>query len=65
MSILRSVMLTTEGTLRWNLDPEQEHSDFELWSALTDVCMKKKIEQLPGQLDLKVSESIPEIRECC
>ncbi|XP_022358423.1 multidrug resistance-associated protein 4 isoform X3 [Enhydra lutris kenyoni] len=45
------------GTMRKNLDPFNEHTDEELWNALTEVQLKEAIEELPGKLDTELAES--------
>ena len=44
------------GTLRFALDPFSEFPDTQLWGALEEVQMKRKVEALEGQLDYSVSE---------
>jgi ATP-binding cassette subfamily C (CFTR/MRP) protein 4 len=44
------------GTLRKNLDPFDEFSDREVWSALEDVGLKKMVSGLQSGLDSLVSE---------
>lgn len=45
------------GTVRYNLDPFNEHSDVELWEALKMVNLSTVIEGLTGQLDATVEEN--------
>lgn len=45
------------GTVRYNLDPFNEHSDVELWEALKMVNLSVVIEGLTGQLDATVEEN--------
>ncbi|KAH0820629.1 hypothetical protein GEV33_002162 [Tenebrio molitor] len=44
------------GTLRQNLDPFDEYSDSQLWSALEDVDLKEVVSGLPSGLDSRVLE---------
>lgn len=46
-----------EGDLRWNLDPENERSEDELWTALAAVGLEGKAREAGG-LKAKVSGSI-------
>jgi ATP-binding cassette subfamily C (CFTR/MRP) protein 1 len=45
------------GTVRYNIDPFNEHSDVELWEALNMINLKSYIESLDGQLDAPVEEN--------
>jgi len=44
------------GTVRYNLDPFEEHDDKEIWEVLRLVHLKKAIADLPKQLDEPVTE---------
>ncbi|RZC36634.1 multidrug resistance-associated protein, partial [Asbolus verrucosus] len=44
------------GTIRKNLDPFDELTDFQLWNALDEVELKNKIVSLPLGLESMVSE---------
>eukprot|EP00177_Eucheuma_denticulatum_P007234 GFKZ01013162.1.p1 GENE.GFKZ01013162.1~~GFKZ01013162.1.p1 ORF type:complete len:1384 (+),score=212.46 GFKZ01013162.1:285-4436(+) len=44
------------GTIRFNLDPFNEHSDAELWDALEKSHMKEFVSEFEGGLDAVVSE---------
>jgi len=44
------------GTIRFNLDPFDVHSDTELWDALEKSSMKRFVEEFDGGLDSFVSE---------
>ncbi|PIK35517.1 putative multidrug resistance-associated protein 5, partial [Apostichopus japonicus] len=44
------------GTVRYNLDPFENHNDEELWSALERAHMKNKVSSLPEKLQSLVSE---------
>lgn len=45
------------GSLRTNLDPDNEHSDRELWKVLKDVYLEDIINSMAGKLHCKVSEN--------
>eukprot|EP01125_Pyxidicula_operculata_P007654 TRINITY_DN2595_c0_g1_i1.p1 TRINITY_DN2595_c0_g1~~TRINITY_DN2595_c0_g1_i1.p1 ORF type:complete len:1040 (-),score=251.73 TRINITY_DN2595_c0_g1_i1:92-3211(-) len=45
------------GTVRYNLDPFDEHQDKEIWNALELVHLKETISKLKGQLDFVVTEN--------
>ena len=45
------------GSVRYNLDPFEEHTDTELWEALNMINLKKFITGLEGQLDAPVEEN--------
>ncbi|XP_022358424.1 multidrug resistance-associated protein 4 isoform X4 [Enhydra lutris kenyoni] len=57
MSIIPQEPVLFTGTMRKNLDPFNEHTDEELWNALTEVQLKEAIEELPGKLDTELAES--------
>uniref|UniRef100_A0A673TNA9 Multidrug resistance-associated protein 4 n=1 Tax=Suricata suricatta TaxID=37032 RepID=A0A673TNA9_SURSU len=57
MSIIPQEPFLFTGTMRKNLDPFDEHTDEELWSALAEVQLKECIEDLPGKLDTQLAES--------
>lgn len=44
------------GTVRYNLDPFNEHGDKELWEALERSYMKERISALESQLEAPVTE---------
>ncbi|XP_030837608.1 multidrug resistance-associated protein 5 isoform X1 [Strongylocentrotus purpuratus] len=44
------------GTVRYNLDPFNEHGDKELWEALERSYMKDRISALESQLEAPVTE---------
>lgn len=44
------------GNVRYNLDPFENHTDEELWSALERAHMKEKVSSLPEKLESPVSE---------
>jgi len=45
------------GTIRYNLDPFNDHSDLEIWEALKMVNLSFVMENLTGQLDAVVEEN--------
>nr|XP_057944786.1 ATP-binding cassette sub-family C member 12 isoform X2 [Doryrhamphus excisus]XP_057944787.1 ATP-binding cassette sub-family C member 12 isoform X2 [Doryrhamphus excisus] len=45
------------GTVRYNLDPFNNHSDQDIWTALERTYMKDSISRLEGQLEAKVFEN--------
>nr|XP_045724533.1 ATP-binding cassette sub-family C member 4 [Mirounga angustirostris] len=57
MSIIPQEPVLFTGTMRKNLDPFNEHTDEELWNAITEVQLKEVIEDLPGKLDTELAES--------
>ncbi|XP_064442019.1 ATP-binding cassette sub-family C member 4 isoform X2 [Mirounga angustirostris] len=57
MSIIPQEPVLFTGTMRKNLDPFDEHTDEELWNAITEVQLKEVIEDLPGKLDTELAES--------
>jgi len=44
------------GSLRYNLDPFDEHEDVELWRALASVRMDQIVRSMPGKLSTSVKE---------
>eukprot|EP01121_Diplochlamys_sp_Union-15-3_P018939 TRINITY_DN7011_c0_g1_i1.p1 TRINITY_DN7011_c0_g1~~TRINITY_DN7011_c0_g1_i1.p1 ORF type:complete len:625 (+),score=107.71 TRINITY_DN7011_c0_g1_i1:214-1875(+) len=44
------------GTIRTNLDPFDDHTDAELWSALDAVYLREQVEKMTGLLNASVSE---------
>ncbi|XP_043249230.1 multidrug resistance-associated protein 5-like isoform X1 [Colletes gigas] len=51
LSIIPQDPVLFSGTIRSNLDPFKEHSDFELWSVLEKTQLKEKVILMTGQLD--------------
>ncbi|KAF8074805.1 multidrug resistance-associated ABC transporter [Lyophyllum atratum] len=45
-----------EGTLRENIDPVGEHSDVDIWMALSQAYLKEYVDTLPEGLDAPVRE---------
>lgn len=56
ISIIPQEPVLFSGSLRKNLDPFDEHSDNELWSALEEVELKHVISESPSGLNTKVTE---------
>jgi len=44
------------GSVRYNLDPFDEHEDNQIWDALRMVKLDKVISELPGKLDELIAE---------
>ncbi|VVC32375.1 ABC transporter type 1, transmembrane domain,ABC transporter-like,P-loop containing nucleoside triphosphate [Cinara cedri] len=57
ISIIPQEPILFSGTMRTNLDPFGEYPDHILWDALEKIELKKTIENLPGGLNTKMSES--------
>ncbi|KAH8263924.1 hypothetical protein KR038_004844 [Drosophila bunnanda] len=56
ISIIPQDPVLFSGTLRFNLDPFEEKSDVELWSALEDVKLKKHVASLEGGLSCHLQD---------
>ncbi|XP_012146729.2 putative multidrug resistance-associated protein lethal(2)03659 isoform X1 [Megachile rotundata] len=56
ISIIPQEPVLFSGSLRRNLDPFDEYSDNDLWSALQEVELKKTIADMPAGLTSKVAE---------
>jgi ATP-binding cassette, subfamily C (CFTR/MRP), member 1 len=50
------------GTLRFNLDPFNRHSDSEIWQALENSHLRDFIKELPSGLEYQISEGGENIR---
>ncbi|XP_029941779.1 ATP-binding cassette sub-family C member 4 [Salarias fasciatus] len=57
MSIIPQDPVLFTGSMRKNLDPFNQHSDQELWTALEEVQLKSVVEELPGKLETVLAES--------
>ncbi|KAG9509318.1 Multidrug resistance-associated protein 4, partial [Fragariocoptes setiger] len=56
ISIIPQEPVLFNGPVRRNLDPFDEYTDREIWSALESVQLKRVISLLDGRLDASVSE---------
>ncbi|XP_050545468.1 probable multidrug resistance-associated protein lethal(2)03659 [Daktulosphaira vitifoliae] len=56
LSIIPQEPVLFSGTMRKNLDPFDEFSDFILWEALEEVKLKEAIDELMDGLNSKMSE---------
>ena len=56
ISIIPQEPMLFSGTLRKNLDPFDEYTDAELWSALEEVELKTTVMESPSELNTKMSE---------
>ncbi|XP_042293366.1 ATP-binding cassette sub-family C member 12-like isoform X2 [Sceloporus undulatus] len=45
------------GTVRYNLDPFNDHTDDQIWQALHRTFMKGTVSKLPGKLEAQVVEN--------
>jgi ABC-type multidrug transport system fused ATPase/permease subunit len=50
------------GTLRMNLDPFTEHTDDQLWKALTHAHLSNFVNALPEKLEFMCSEGGENLR---
>ncbi|KAF0749577.1 putative multidrug resistance-associated protein lethal(2)03659, partial [Aphis craccivora] len=57
LSIIPQEPVLFSGTMRTNLDPFDEYPDHALWNALDEVELKNFVEDLPGGLNSKMSNS--------
>jgi ABC-type multidrug transport system fused ATPase/permease subunit len=56
LAIIPQEPILYSGTLRYNLDPFDQHSDEELWLVLEQAGMKETVMQMPDQLLAAVAE---------
>ncbi|CAM1309247.1 ABCC4 (predicted) [Pycnogonum litorale] len=54
LSVIPQEPLLFADTLRYNLDPFDDHDDFTLWNALTDVGLENVVAALPHQLNTMI-----------
>jgi len=57
ISIIPQDPILFSGTVRRNLDPFDEHSDGEIWTALTSVRLRAVVMELEGELNGLVAEA--------
>lgn len=57
ISIIPQDPIIFSGTLRSNLDPYGEYSDFEIWNALEAVYLREKVENMISKLDEEIYDS--------
>ncbi|XP_069826966.1 ATP-binding cassette sub-family C member 5-like isoform X1 [Dendropsophus ebraccatus] len=57
LSIIPQEPVLFVGSVRWNLDPTNQYTDEEVWSALERTHMKQHVEQLHGKLHTPVTEN--------
>ncbi|XP_060923036.1 ATP-binding cassette sub-family C member 4-like [Limanda limanda] len=57
MSIIPQDPVLFTDTVRRNLDPFNQHTDEDLWTALEEVQLKSVVEGLPGKLEMVLAES--------
>ncbi|KAJ1925118.1 hypothetical protein IWQ60_004759 [Tieghemiomyces parasiticus] len=57
LAIIPQEAFLFHGTLRFNLDPFDQHSDAEIWDALAMCELKPAIERLPDRLESVVTEN--------
>ncbi|XP_076446135.1 multidrug resistance-associated protein 1-like isoform X2 [Babylonia areolata] len=56
LTILPQEPVLFSGSLRFNLDPFEEHSDEALWRALEQAHLRHFVSTLPGTLDFQCGE---------
>lgn len=56
ISIIPQEPILFSGNMRSNLDPFEEKSDADIWSALAQVELKKVVAEMPNGLDSRMSE---------
>ena len=57
MAIIPQDPVLFSGTIRSNLDPFDEYSDSDVWSALERIHLRSMVEQLPEKLQAPVQEN--------
>ncbi|XP_074596214.1 ATP-binding cassette sub-family C member 4-like [Brevipalpus obovatus] len=56
ISIIPQDPVLFSGTIRFNLDPFDEHKDVALWETLDDVQLKEAVADLTGDLEHEIRE---------
>lgn len=56
MAVIAQDPVLFTGSLRFNLDPFDHHSDDEIWEAIEGASLRSTIENLPEKLDQKLRE---------
>ncbi|XP_068140732.1 probable multidrug resistance-associated protein lethal(2)03659 [Drosophila tropicalis] len=56
VSIIPQEPVLFSGTMRYNLDPFEQHPDSKLWEALEEVHLKEEISELPTGLQSNITE---------
>ncbi|TPX37747.1 hypothetical protein SmJEL517_g00607 [Synchytrium microbalum] len=57
LSIIPQEPFCFSGDLRFNLDPFDQYSDTQLWSALEAVELKRVVEKMPLKMESEVAEN--------
>ncbi|KAG0047747.1 hypothetical protein BGZ83_007248 [Gryganskiella cystojenkinii] len=57
MAIIPQEPFLFRGTLRFNLDPTNQHQDADIWAALEAAELKRLVESLEGGLDANVDDN--------
>ncbi|XP_032238263.1 ATP-binding cassette sub-family C member 4-like [Nematostella vectensis] len=57
MAVITQEPVLFSGTLKRNLDPMQQFTNQEVWTALENVQMMKCVKRLPGKLEYRLGES--------
>ena len=56
-SVISQAPTLTNGRIRMNLDPFDEHTDSQIWNALTQTKMDSVVSSLPMKLDTEINSS--------
>ncbi|GAB6021176.1 hypothetical protein CHUAL_003806 [Chamberlinius hualienensis] len=57
MTIIPQDPVLFKGTIRFNLDPRNEHRDEDIWEALAKIQMQEKISAFDKQLSCNITEN--------